>query len=106
MRLCLDCKKRIPGGSRCEACRSVKGESRSAYKAQRYNAEYRATRARYASLISSGVVFNCARCLQPIKSKWHLDHLPDGRLRPSHARCNVVNNQDHRKEPVKQTEEQ
>jgi hypothetical protein len=57
----------------------------------RYGHEYRKDRRAWAVEVKRGIV-PCAGCDELIRpdEAWHLDHLDNGLLRPSHAGCNVA----------------
>lgn len=81
---------------RCTRCRRLvtrlreMSPARQAFKAERYGAEHRQARARWAEALTVAS-YPCARCGLPVtaESEWHLDHLEGGQSQPSHARCNT-----------------
>lgn len=88
-RPCLTCG-RLTSGTRCPACEREHSAPRRAYKAQRYDAGYRAERARIARSMAAGATYPCARGCGAILahgSAWDLDHI-GGVLAPSCPRCN------------------
>lgn len=102
MKLCSGCFTVQPS-SPCPSCKSKRtavheaNPERTAKKASKYNAAFRAKRLEWKKIMEEETV-PCARCQQPVNPEmFHLDHV-DGRLHPrfaggalwpSHPSCNM-----------------
>ena len=76
MRVCIDCPRLIPAGTRCTDCQ----RSRTSAIAQQTwepgeRAKHRALRTRYKRRMNAGEQFTCWRCDKPIDpTRWDLGH--------------------------------
>ena len=75
MRVCIDCPKLIPTGSRCATCARRKDKARGTRQARGYNAAHDQLRRTYQRRMNHGETFQCWRCGDPINPElWHLGH--------------------------------
>ena len=91
-KLCCDCHERWCdiGTARCAQCAKAHDKQRNANRGGRYGIDYRKARAMWVGVLDTNHIL-CARgCGYEVRSdKFHLDHLPDGQLLPSHPTCNI-----------------
>jgi hypothetical protein len=89
MRPCIQCGTPTPA-TRCPTCYRTAQTARNQARGDRYGANHRRGRKEWAPYVEAGMVA-CARCTTLIEptAPWHLDHLPTGDSRPSHAHCNT-----------------
>ena len=92
MKVCLDCPRLIPNGSRCPACTRAKDQERGSREARGYGHTHRRLRAEYQNRMTAGERFSCWRCGNPIDpGNWHLGHTDGqtGWAGPEHPDCNI-----------------
>ena len=103
MRVCIDCPRLIPAGTRCTDCRraNARSKQRGTRKEQGYGPGHRPLRRSYQQRMDRGETFQCWRCDAPINPEhWHLGHHDADRSRymgPECVPCNLaVNSRDRR----------
>ena len=75
MRVCIDCPRLIPAGTRCTDCARTKDRARGTRQERGYNAAHDQLRRTYQRRMNHGETFQCWRCGDPINPElWHLGH--------------------------------
>ena len=75
MRVCIDCPRLIPHGTRCPEHRLAKNRARGTRAQQGYGPGHRKLRNAYARRMAAGETFTCWRCGATINpDAWHLGH--------------------------------
>lgn len=94
MRVCIDCPKLIPTGSRCTTCARRKDKARGTRQARGYDSAHNKLRAAYQRRMNRGETFTCWRCGATINpAAWHLGHDDHDRSRwngPECIPCNLA----------------
>lgn len=86
MRVCIDCPRLIPAGTRCTDCARTKERARGTRQQRGYNTTHQQLHAHYQTRMDAGETFHCWRCGHPINpAAWHLG-LPEGLQRPRNTR--------------------
>ena len=75
VRVCLDCPRLIPSGSRCAQCARLRDRARGTRQERGYDAAHDRLRANYQQRMDRGERFACWRCNKPINPQaWVLGH--------------------------------
>ena len=92
MRVCIDCPKLIPAGTRCTDCARTKERARGTRQERGYNAAHDQLRRQYQRRMDRGEPFTCWRCTDPIDPEhWHLGHDDNDRAKYRGPECPACN---------------
>lgn len=62
MRVCIDCPRLIPAGTRCTACARTRDRARGTPAQRGYGPEHRRIRTELVAALTSGHTLECWRC--------------------------------------------